>query len=354
MSKKTVAIAMSGGVDSSAAAYLLKKQGYNVFGVFMHLWADAEFSKSENACCSLESYLDAKKTAQKIGIKLYTLNLSKDFRKNIVDDFIEQYKSGVTPNPCVRCNQKIKFDLLYNKVKKLGADYLATGHYVILKNNKLYKSNDKIKDQTYFLYQIKNSILKHLLFPIGQYQKKQIWQIAKKNKLIPENKKESQDVCFVPKGKLNLFLKKYIKSKKGSIVEIETNNILGKHEGLFNYTIGQRAGIGGKGPYYIISKNMNKNILYVSNNAQHEKLFVNKIKIKQVNWLAGQKPEFPLKCTAKCRYGQKETKVIVGAEHCSARTNIIVKFKKSQRAITPGQSVVFYKNKQLLGGGIII
>ena len=346
MFKKTVAIAMSGGVDSSVAAYLLKKQGYNVFGIFMHLWADPKFSKSENACCSLESYLDAKNVAQKIGIKLYTLNLSEDFKKEIVNDFIKQYKSGVTPNPCVRCNQKIKFALLYNKVKKLGADYLATGHYVILKNNKLYKSKDKIKDQTYFLYQIKNSILKHLLFPVGLYQKKQIWQIANKNKLIPENKKESQDVCFVPKRKLNLFLKKYIKSKKGSIVEIETNKILGKHDGLFNCTIGQRAGIGGQGPYYIVSKNLNKNILYISNNPQHEKLFVKEIKIKQVNWLAGQKPKFPLKCTAKCRYGQKEFKVIVGAKQCSALTK--------QRAITPGQSIVFYKNKQLLGGGIII
>lgn len=346
MSKKIVAIAMSGGVDSSVAAYLIKKQGYHVFGVFMHLWADPRFNKTENACCSLESYLAAKKAAQKIGIKLYTLNLSKEFKKNIVDDFIKQYKSGVTPNPCVRCNQLIKFDLLFKKIKKLGADYLATGHYVILKNNKLYKSQDKNKDQTYFLYQIKKNILKYLLFPVGKYNKSQIWQIAKKNKLIPENKKESQDVCFVPKGNLNLFLKKYIKQKKGDILEIETSKILGKHLGLFNYTIGQRAGLGGQGPYYVISKNIKKNILYVSNDIINKKLFAKKINIKQINWLSGQMPKFPLKCTVKCRSSQKEANAII-------KSNII-EFTAPQKTITPGQSAVFYKNKQLLGGGIII
>jgi tRNA-specific 2-thiouridylase len=340
-----IAVAMSGGVDSSVAAYLLKKQGHEIIGIFMHLWADPEFSEAENKCCSLESREDARRVAKKLNIPFYTLNLSKEFKRIIVNDFIKQYKKGLTPNPCIRCNQFIKFNLLLKKIKKLNFDYLATGHYVKLKNNQLYQAKDKIKDQSYFLYQLKQQQIKHLIFPLANYTKKQVIEIAKKNKLIPENKKESQDVCFVPKNKLNLFLKKYIKNKKGDIIDINNNKILGKHNGIFYYTLGQRAGIGGQGPYYIVKKDLKKNILYVSNKNLDKNLYTKMIKIRSTNWISGQKSKFPLKCKAKCRYGQPLSDVKIN--------NNSVQFQVSQRAVTPGQSIVFYKNKELIGGGII-
>lgn len=337
-----IAVAMSGGVDSSVAAYLLKKQGHEIIGVFMHLWADQE----ENKCCSLESREYARKVAEKLGFPFYTLNLSREFKKIIVRDFIRQYKNGLTPNPCVSCNKFIKFDLFLNKIKRLGSDYLATGHYVKLKKGHLYEAKDKTKDQSYFLYQLKQKQIKHLIFPLANYTKKQIIKIAEKNKLIPQNKKESQDVCFVPKNKLNLFLKKYIKNKKGNIIDINNNKILGEHDGVFQYTLGQRAGIGGKGPYYIVKKNIKDNILFVSNIKNDKHLFIQKINLKNINWISGQKPKFPVKYQAKCRYRQKLADAIVQTEHCSVLT-------KKQRAVTPGQSMVFYKNNELIGGGTI-
>lgn len=348
MSKPKIAVAMSGGVDSSVTAYLLKKQGYDVFGVFMHLWADPAFSEAENKCCSLESQQDARRVAAKLKIPLYTLNVSKYFKKNIVDDFIKQYKKGLTPNPCVWCNEKIKFDYLFKQVKKLGADYLATGHYVNLKNNELSKGEDLTKDQSYFLYRINSEYLKYLKFPLGNYLKKDVIKIAQKNKLLPESKKESQDVCFLPKNGLDIFLKKYIKEKPGKIVNLENNQRLGVHTGLSKYTIGQRGGIGvgGNGPYFVVKKDNKKNILYVTNNTESRELFKVTCKIRDVNFINRQKIKFPLKCCIKCRYGQKEIKAIITEKYN-------IKFQKPQRAITPGQSLVIYKNNKLIGGGII-
>lgn len=343
-----IAVAMSGGVDSSVTAYLLKKQGHEVIGVFMHLWADQD----ENKCCSLESREDARKVAKKLHIPFYTLNLSKEFKSIIVHDFIDQYKRGFTPNPCIRCNKFIKFDLLLKKIKRLGADYLATGHYIKLKNLRLYEAKDKIKDQSYFLYQLRQKQIKHLIFPLANYTKKQVYAIAKKNKLIPENKKESQDVCFVPKNKLSLFLNKYIKNKAGNIIDINNKIILGKHEGIFNYTLGQRAGVGGKGPYYVVKKDAKKNILFVTNNIQDKNLFIQQVSIKDVNWISGQKPKFPVKYQVKCRYGEKK---VVATIDKTVRTTLelSIQFMQPQRAVTPGQSIVFYKNNELIGGGII-
>ncbi|MFH0819230.1 MAG: tRNA 2-thiouridine(34) synthase MnmA [Patescibacteria group bacterium] len=351
---KTIAIAMSGGVDSSVVAYLLKKQGYNLIGVFMHLWHDPDLEASENACCSLASRNDAKRIADKLNIRLYTLNFDKDFKKEIVNNFIDEYKKGNTPNPCIICNQKIKFDLLLKKVKALGADYLATGHYVKLiekkKQFKLYKSKDKNKDQSYFLYKLKPDQLKSLMFPLADYEKKKVYKIAQQKDLLPKHNKESQDVCFIPKNDLAGFLKKYITHntfKPGNIIDINNQKILGKHQGLAVYTYGQRSGIGvgGKGPYYVCKKDHNKNILFVTNIKDDKVLHSQEIVIKKINWISGHESNFPLKCKAKCRYGQKDQNVII--------ENNKVKFSKPQRAVTPGQSIVFYKRRELLGGGII-
>ena len=356
MSKKTVAVAMSGGVDSSVAAYLLKKQGYDVVGLFMHFWADPEFKKAENKCCSLEAREDARRVAKQLGFPLYTLNFDKDFKKTIVDDFIKQYESGLTPNPCIRCNQFIKFDLLLKKAKAFKADYLATGHYLNIKQGRVFKAKDRTKDQSYFLYNLNQNILKHLLFPLGGYNKKQIIAIAKKQNLLPSKRKESQDVCFVASGELDEFLKKYIskkKLKKGDIVDVNTKQVLGRHEGLFHYTTGQRGGIGsgGSGPYYVTSSDHKKNVLFVTNNAKDPALHAKQLQAKKINWIAGQTPKFPLKCKAKSRYGQKDQEVII--KRVGTSLGLSVQFEKKQRALTPGQSIVFYKRNELLGGAVI-
>lgn len=351
---KTIAVAMSGGVDSSATAYLLKQQGYNIIGVFMHLWHDSELEKSENACCSLESREDARRVAKQLGFKFYTLNLDNQFKKHIVDDFVKQYSRGLTPNPCIRCNQIIKFDLLLKKIKALGADYLATGHYVKIKEKHgkktLCQAKDKLKDQSYFLYQITQEQLQSLIFPLGNYKKEKIIKIAQKNDLLPSTKKESQDVCFVPRKNLAVFLNKHIKQHKlkpGKIIDINSQEKIGEHEGLAVYTLGQRSGIGigGQGPYYVVKKDEANNVLFVTNKEEDEHLYSQELEFGDENWVSGHEPEKQLKCKAKSRYAQELAEVVVEKNK--------VKFKNPQRAITPGQSIVFYRGEEMLGGGII-
>jgi len=345
-----VAIAMSGGVDSSVAAALLKEQGYDCLGLFMKFWAEGE-SKLENKCCSLEAVTDARKVCQRLNIPFYVLNFKNEFKKEIVDDFLKQSKNGLTPNPCVRCNKLIKFDLLLKKAKALGCDYLATGHYIKIRKKKtdnsltLLQAKDLNKDQSYFLYNLRQNQLKHLLFPLSNLTKPAVRELAKKYKLPVYQKSESQEICFVPDKTHYPFLKRHLKLKTGRIIDTG-GKVLGVHEGLPLYTLGQRKGIkvGGIGPFYVVEINYEKNILVVSRDENDRRLFAKKFKIKSVGWITGQAPDNS-GLGVKIRYQAKTISARISGD--------IVTLKKPQRAIMPGQSAVFYHGQQLLGGGIV-
>lgn len=342
---KKVAVAMSGGVDSSVSAALLKEAGFVVFGVFMKFWHPS-YSKGENRCCSSESEKRARMVAKKVGIPFYVINAEKEFEKKVFSYFIREYKAGVTPNPCVVCNYEIKFGLLLNKILKMGADYIATGHYARISNGKLLKAIDKDKDQSYFLWKLGQKQLSRVLFPIGGYKKQEVRKLAEKFKLPTAKTPESQEICFVTDS-TNEFLKKYIKNKPGDITD-KKGNKLGGHDGLWFYTIGQRRGIKlPGGPYYVVDKDLKKNVLIVSKNKKD--LMKNELIIKNVNFISSQ--NFPLKVEVKIRYRHNSEKAILHKMH---KTKYKIKFAKPQMAITSGQSAVIYKGNELIGGGIIL
>jgi tRNA-specific 2-thiouridylase len=374
LKQKKVIVAMSGGIDSSVAAALLKRAGFQVVGAFMKFWMapdDNGLIGRWNRCCSPEAEKRARKVAKNLKIPFYVFNFEKEFKKRIVDYFLSEYKLGRTPNPCVVCNKEIKFGLLLEKALKLDADYVATGHYARIekaKNKKqkiefkLLKGKDKEKDQSYFLWQLNQKQLKHILFPVGQYTKKEVRELARSFKLPVLKTSESQEICFI-KTTINDFLKRHLKPKTGKIVDTK-GKILGQHQGLAFYTIGQRKGIGlAGGPYYVLDKDLKKNLLIITKNEKD--LSKRELICKNVNWIASQKPNLPITVTAKIRY-----------RHKGATANIFydkkfrvyrLKFKVAQRAITPGQSVVFYRGEErgareaggrgggvvVLGGGII-
>ncbi|MDD2913056.1 MAG: tRNA 2-thiouridine(34) synthase MnmA [Candidatus Pacebacteria bacterium] len=342
-----VAVAMSGGVDSSVAAALLQKEGYETIGVFMKFWKDGK--EGVNKCCSSDSERNARLTCQKLGIPFYVFNFEKEFKKEVVDYFLKTTIGGDTPNPCVVCNEKIKFGLFLEKSLKLGADFIATGHYAKKKefNEKgkirfsLLKGKDKKKDQSYFLWALGQKELKHMIFPVGIYTKDKVKKMAEDFKLPSSGAKESMEVCFIS-DTIDAFLERKIGKKEGDIVY--NNKAIGKHKGVWLYTLGQRKGIGlSNGPYYVIKKDIKSNILFVGKN----KKLLNKSKavIKKVNWVSGKKPKFPLKVTVMSRYNQKSFVSVVNE-------NSVV-FNSQKTSITPGQSMVFYKGQELLGGGII-
>ena len=356
--KKRILVAMSGGVDSSVAAQLLVNEGHEVAGVFLRFWKDeGAGARAENRCCSLESLLDAKAVAGKIGIHLYSFDFSLPFKEAVVDNFLSEYEVGRTPNPCVVCNKKIKLGLLLKYAAKLGFDYVATGHYLNLKKAgqdvRLYKAKDKNKDQSYFLYTFSPAELKHLLFPLGNLTKPQVRKLATKFKLTVAGKPESQDICFLS-GAHNNFLKKYLKLKPGPIKILESEEIIGEHQGLPLYTIGQRRGIeiGGTGPYYVAKFDYLNNILYVVKNWNENILYEKDLIATDVNWLSGRYPKRAFKSEAVIRYGHPAVKCLIIPDK-KIQTTYVVKFTKPQRAVTPGQSIVFYDKKRVLGGGII-
>jgi len=341
--KLKVVVGMSGGVDSSVAAALLKRAGFDVVGVFMKFWKDGK--STENRCCSVESEKLARLVAKKIDIPFYVINVEKEFKKKVVDYFLKEYKKGNTPNPCVVCNKEIKFGLLINKALKMGADFIATGHYAQIKNKKLLKGKDEEKDQSYFLWQLNQKQLSHILFPVGEYKKAEVRKIAGKMKLPTAQTPESQEVCFIQKT-TNSFLNKYLKSKPGDIIDID-GKILGKHQGLWFYTIGQRRGIEvWQGPYYVVSKDFKKNNLIISKDKKD--LETKEFIASNTNWILPQK--LPINVEVKIRYKSNFAKAKI--LNCG-RNRVKVVFQKPQRAVTPGQSVVFYKNQELLGGGVI-
>lgn len=355
--KKRVILGMSAGVDSSSAAVLLKKQGYDVIGVFMHFWKEpSQDVFRENKCCSIESQQDARKIAQILGIPLYTVNVAREFKKEVVNYFLKETKDRKTPNPCVVCNEKIKFNFLFKKMIEMKADYVATGHYAEIKKIKgkyhLYIPLDKEKDQTYFLYSLTQKKLKHILFPVGKYKKSKIRKIAEEADLPVFNKDDSQGICFISEKSPANFIKRNISLSPGDIV-LTNGKKIGKHEGLELYTIGQRKGIkiGGTGPYYVIGRNFLKKQLIVTDKKSDLGINNKSMMVEIKNWIIPQ-PKFPLKISVKIRYRHPLVHGIIK----KVKNNLYeIQFKKPQKAITPGQSAVFYADdKEVLGGGIII
>ncbi len=358
-----VYVAISGGVDSSVAAALLssrggsafsgKKQGYDVTGVFFKPW----LSKDGRAFCNWqEDKRDAARVAAKLGIKFKVWDFSKEYGEKVTKCMISSYRSGITPNPDVMCNKEIKFGLFLKKALAEGADFIATGHYARIKKSgevfKLLKGKDPNKDQSYFLWTLTQKQLKYCLFPVGDYMKPEVRKLARKFGLPNYAKKDSQGVCFV--GQLNVkdFLKGYIKPKKGEIKLLETKEIIGYHDGTYYYTIGQRHGLDikiGGGPYFVAGKDLKKNIIYVTTNEKN--LASGVAEIEKINWVS-QQPVLPAKVGVKIRYRSESIPVEISK---STKPGVLtVKFKKPARAVTPGQSAVFYRGQEMLGGGVIL
>lgn len=347
--------AMSGGVDSSAAAFLLKEKGYEVVGATFSLPALPAAGKAgPAACCGREAIAQAGIIAKKLGIKHYVFDLSEIFREKVLRNFYKEYEMGRTPNPCVRCNQFLKFDVLLKKAKELGADYISTGHYARIQYNKalkrflLKKGRDKAKDQSYFLFAIKHENLKYILFPLGDLLKKEVRQIAQKAGLGSYARAESQDLCFTGKKDYRGFLSKFVAGKPGDIVDKE-GTVLGRHSGIFCYTVGQRKGLGlsAKKPYYVISLDRGRNKVIVG---FEEELYSKVLLAKEVNFLSIDKLKEPLKVKAKIRYGHPAREAVISL---AGRNTVKVAFKKPQRAAAPGQAVVFFQRDVVVGGGII-
>lgn len=340
--KKKILVAMSGGVDSSIAAALLKKEGFDVVGVFMKLANLSNFKESEAR---------AEKIAKILKIPFKTLDLRKEFKGKIIKPFLKAYEKGITPNPCVVCNKEIKFKFLLETALKLDADFVATGHYAKIQKRKdklyLLKGKDENKDQSYFLWKLSQKQLKFILFPVGNHTKDEVKKKAKKLRLPVFDIKESQEICFI-QTTIGDFLKDYMKLKPGNIVNIN-GGVLGRHQGLFFYTIGQRKGIKlPAGPYYVSNKDLKHNILIVTKNEKD--LLKKELLVKNVNWILGKSPKLPLRIKAKIRYRHKTA---LASIYKIKNNKYKIKFKKAQRAITPGQSVAFYQKDELLGGGII-
>lgn len=352
---KTVVVGMSGGVDSSVAALLLKEQGFNVIGLYMNNWEETDAC---GACTGEEDFADVRRVANKIGIPYYSVNFAKEYLDRVFSYFLSEYAAGRTPNPDVLCNREIKFKDFKEKAKELGADYIATGHYCdILHENGVHyllKAKDQSKDQTYFLNQLSQEQLDGVLFPLGKLDKSEVRKIAEKNGLATAAKKDSTGICFIGERNFRNFLSKYLPAKKGDIVTTDGKKI-GEHTGLMYYTLGQRRGlnIGGQkgddgGRWFVIEKDLKNNILYVAHGSE-ERLYSKGLIMNAVNWIPCAPTEKEFKCTAKFRYRQPE-------QACTVKINdgfIQVDFDEKQRAITEGQFAVFYKGEKCIGGGVI-
>lgn len=353
-----VVVGMSGGVDSSVTALLLKQQGYDVIGIFMKNWDDTdEFGH----CTAEEDSEDVRRVCEQIGIPYYTVNFEKEYFDKVFTYFLDEYKRGRTPNPDVMCNREIKFGEFLNKAMDLGADYVATGHYarVIEKDGvfQLLRGIDNGKDQTYFLNALNQKQLSKTMFPIGHLPKPEVRRIAEEAGLYTAKKKDSTGVCFIGERNFREFLSGYLPAKSGKMVDIATGEVKGDHDGLMYYTLGQRQGlgIGGSGngnPWFVADKDLDQNILYVVQGDQHPSLYSTGLIASVMNWIDGSEhaPGTTLHCVAKFRYRQPDQGVTLTWQ---ADGNVHVQFDEPQKAITPGQAVVFYDGELCLGGGTI-
>ena len=348
-----VVVGMSGGVDSSVAALLLKQQGYDVIGIFMKNWDDTD---ENGVCTATEDYEDVVRVCNQIGIPYYAVNFEKQYWEKVFTYFLDEYKAGRTPNPDVMCNKEIKFKAFLEHAMALGAEYLATGHYARVAYRdgeyQLLRGLDANKDQTYFLNQLGQAQLSKVLFPIGELQKVQVREIAKEAGLATAGKKDSTGICFIGERNFKQFLSNYLPAQPGQMQTLD-GEVKGAHDGLMYYTIGQRhgLGIGGSGePWFVVGKNVKENILYVAQGFDNELLYSDAIVATNVNWVSGRKPGEPIACTAKFRYRQPDVPVTV---EMIDETTARVSFEQRVRAVTPGQAVVFYNGEQCLGGGTI-
>lgn len=349
---------MSGGVDSSVAAHLLKEQGYDVIGVTMQIWQDEDraIQEENGGCCGLSAVDDARRVAGQLEIPYYVMNFKKEFKKEVIDYFIEEYRQGRTPNPCIACNRYVKWESLLKRSMDIGADYIATGHYariVKLENGRytLKRSATLAKDQTYALYNLTQNQLSHTLMPVGEYTKDEIRQIAEKIHLQVANKPDSQDICFVPDGDYASFIEQYTgqSSEPGDFVDKE-GKVLGKHKGQIHYTIGQRRGLGISAPesLYVCGKSLDSNEVILGSK---QDLMSNYCYINDINLIPWDYLDAPIKCKVKTRYRQPEQPATVEQ---IGEDLIKITFDEPQRAVTPGQAAVLYDDDMVLGGGTIL
>lgn len=348
-----VVVGMSGGVDSSVAAYLLKQQGYDVIGIFMKNWDDTD---ENGVCTATEDYEDVIQVCNQIGIPYYAVNFEKQYWEKVFTYFLDEYKAGRTPNPDVMCNKEIKFKAFLEHALSLGADYLATGHYAQVEERDgefvMLRGNDDNKDQTYFLNQLGQEQLSRVMFPLGHLPKKDVREIAKQAGLATATKKDSTGICFIGERNFKEFLSNYLPAQPGNM-ETMDGVVKGRHDGLMYHTIGQRhgLGIGGSGePWFALGKDLTRNVLYVGQGFDNDALYSDSISAVNVSWVSDVAKRSEFTCTAKFRYRQPDNKVTV---HIVDETNVRVVFDEPIRAITPGQAVVFYDGDVCLGGGTI-
>lgn len=357
MDNKKIMIGMSGGVDSSVAALRLLEQGHEVTGLFMKNWDEDDGSEY---CTAKEDLADAQQVSDKLGIELKTVNFAAEYWDNVFEDFLSEYAAGRTPNPDILCNREIKFKAFLDYATELGADYIATGHYTQIAQQhnqfQLLRGLDNNKDQSYFLYTLGQTQLSRSLFPIGNMEKPAVRELAQKAGFINSRKKDSTGICFIGERKFKDFLQRYLPAQPG-LMNTPEGETIGEHQGLMYYTLGQRQGLGIGGiksaaeePWYVVEKDLKNNILVVAQGHDHTLMQSNTLNASQLSWVSGQAVSNSFRCTAKTRYRQKDQAcqvTLIGDDHC------LVQFDDPQRAVTPGQSVVFYNNEVCLGGGII-
>ncbi|MGX8851747.1 tRNA 2-thiouridine(34) synthase MnmA [Amedibacillus sp. YH-ame10] len=363
--KQKVLLGLSGGVDSAVAAYILKEQGYDVTCAFMRNWDSFANNDilgnptiQDDVCPQEQDYLDAKAVADALELPLLRVDFVKEYWDHVFTYFLDEYKKGRTPNPDILCNKYIKFDAFMNYAKKLGFDTLATGHYAQVdhsgEKSKMLRGADNNKDQTYFLCQVPQDSLAHSLFPIGHLQKHEVREIAEKLSLKSvSEKKDSTGICFIGERNFREFLQNYLPCQDGDIVDIETLEVVGRHGGVLYYTVGQRKGLGiggNKGPWFVVGKDVETNVLYVTNGDESDWLYTDSCIVTGVNWFSSELPNGELQCTAKFRYRQKDHDVVL---RFIDETTVFVRYEQGVSSVTCGQEAVFYRNEECLGGGVI-